>query len=240
MSAEYVSCNLCGADETQLLFVKDNCKVVKCKRCSLVYINPRARKEGLKEIYSRDYSLGYLAKDVSKKKRARKIVKKIARFKKKGRFLDIGCSAGFILAAAREKGFVPYGVEISSHALRYAREELKLDIFNGYLENAHFPDDFFDVVTMYNFIEHLFDPAHIFQEIRRIIKENGLIEIWTPNIDHWRARRMGKNWNNILFHHLYYFSLDSLKKLLEKTEFCLYKNQFTLKDGLKIYVVPRR
>ena len=158
---EYVNCNLCGADCNQLLFIKDDYEVVKCKKCNLVYINPRVRKVQLKEKYAGDYSLGYIAKKVSKRKRAKKIVKRISKFKGKGRFLDIGCSAGFILEAARERGFDPYGVEISPHALRYAREELKLEVFDGYLEDAHFADGFFDVVTMYNLLEHVLDPTKL-------------------------------------------------------------------------------
>jgi len=237
---EYVNCNLCGADCSQPLFIKDDYKVVKCKKCSLVYINPRVGKVQLKGKYAGDYSLGYIDKKVSKRKRAKKIVKRISKFKRKGRFLDVGCSAGFILEAARERGFDPYGVEISPYALRHAREELKLEVFDGYLEDASFADDFFDVVTMYNLLEHVPDPTKLLKEVRRIVKHDGLVEMWTPNIGHWKARRMGKNWQDIISDHLYYFSLETIKKILEKTGFQLYKRQFTLKDGLKVYAVPSR
>ncbi len=237
--SEYVNCNLCGTDDTELLFIKDDCKIVKCKKCSLVYINPRIGEERRREKYRGDYSLGYIAKEASKRKRARKIIKRILKFKRRGKFLDIGCSAGFILEAARKKGFEPYGVEISPHALRYVREELKLEVFEGYLEDAVFPDSFFDVVTMYNLLEHVSDPTRLLIEIRRIIKSDALIEIWTPNIGHKRAQRMGREWPNIISEHLYYFDLESLRKLLEKTGFYLFKNQFTFKDGLKVYVRPK-
>lgn len=240
MAVEYVNCNLCGADDTEFLFIKDNCRVVRCKRCGLAYINPRVAKEQLKDRYAGDYSLGYIAKVASKRKRAKKIVKRIFKFKKKGRFLDIGSSAGFILEAARERGFEPYGVEISPHALRYAREKLELNVFDAYLEDAHFPDDFFDVVTMYSLLEHLPDPHKLLKDVSRIIKHDGLIEIWTPNIGHRRARRMGREWQNIIPDHLYYFSLETLKKMLEKAGLRLYKNQFTLKDGLKVYAMPEK
>lgn len=235
MIVEYVSCNLCGADETEFLFTKGNLRVVRCKRCSLAYLNPRIVKEELKERYAGDYSLGYIAKKASKRKRARKIVKKIFKLKKRGKFLDIGSSAGFILEAARKRGFEPYGVEISPHGLRYARDELKLNVFDGYLEDACFPDNFFDVVTMYNLLEHLPDPLKSLKEVSRIAKPDGLIEIWTPNFGHWKARRLGRDWQNIIPHHFYYFSLETLKRMLERVGLRCYKNQFTLKDGLKVY-----
>jgi len=240
MALEYVNCNLCEVDHSELLFTKNNYKLVRCKKCGLIYINPRIAGERLKDSYAGDYSLGYIAKKASKRRRAKGIVKRIFKFKKQGKFLDIGCSAGFILEAAREKGFEVFGVEISPHALKFAREELKFDIFEGYLENAHFPDGFFDVITMYNLLEHVPDPAKFLKEVSRIAKEGSLIEIWTPDIGHRRARKMGSNWNNIFPEHLYYFSLDTLKRALEKAGLNIYKNQFTLKDGLKVYVVPAK
>lgn len=235
MVTGYVSCSLCGVDDARFLFVKDNEKIVQCNQCNLVYINPRPAGNVLKEKYEDGYSLGYIAKKNSKRKRARKIVKGILRFKKEGKFLDIGCSAGFILEAARMVGFEPYGVELCPQGVKYAREELNLQVFAGYLEDASFPDNFFDVITMYNLLEHVPDPAKLLREICRILKENGLVEIWTPNVGHRRAKRMGVNWPNFIPEHLIYYSLETLKRMLEKAGLCLYKNQFTIKDGLKCY-----
>jgi len=240
VASEYVNCNLCEVDDSEFLFTKNNYRLVRCKKCGLIYINPRIAEERLKDSYAGDYSLGYIAKKASKRRRAKKIVKRILKFKKQGKFLDIGCSAGFILEAAREKGFEVFGAEISLHALKFAMEELKLNIFEGYLEDAHFPDGFFDVITMYNLIEHLPDPAKFLKEVSRIAKYDSLIEIWTPDIGHWRARKMGSKWNNIFPEHLYYFTLATLKKALEKAGLNIYKNQLTLKDGLKVYAVPAK
>ena len=238
MALEYVNCNLCKVDDRELLFTKNNYRLVRCKKCGLIYINPRIAGEQLKVSYAGDYSLGYIAKKASKRRRAKRIVKRIFKFKKQGKFLDIGCSAGFILEAAREKGFEVFGVDISPLALKFAREEL--NIFEIYLslEDSHFPDRFFDVITMYNLLEHIPDPVKLLKEVSRIAKEDSLIEIWTPDIGHRRARRMGSQWNNIFPEHLYYFTLDTLKKALEKANLNIYKNQFTLKDGLKVYAVP--
>lgn len=234
-----VDCNLCGADDTELLFIKDNYRVVQCRKCRLVYINPRPFEGVLKQKYSGDYSLGYIAKRDSKRKRARKIVRRIFKFKKQGRFLDIGCSAGFILEAAREKGFETYGVEISPHGLRHAREQLQLNVMDGYLQDIHFPEGSFDVIVMYDVLEHLPDPAKIFHEINRIMKPDGLMEIWTPNIGHWKARTMGKEWPHIISDHLYYFTLETLAKMLEKVGLYIYKKRITLKDMLKVYIKKR-
>lgn len=239
MQGIQIKCNLCGTDDSKLLFIKDSYQVVECNQCGLSYINPRPLEDTLKEKYGGDYSLGYIAKKTSKRKRAKKIVGRIIKIKKEGRFLDIGCSAGFILEAARENGFETYGVDISPHGLRHAREALQLNVVGGFLQDIHFPNGFFDVIVMYDVIEHLPDPTKTLREINRIIKSDGLIEIWTPNMGHRRAKRMGKEWPHIISDHLYYFSLETLGKMLEKVGLYIFKKQFTLKDTLKIYIKKR-
>ena len=232
----YIPCNLCGADTPQELYQKDGYHVVRCANCRLVYMNPRLVIEKQHKVYTDgDYSAGYIHKKESKRRRARKILRGITRYKKGGRFLDIGCSAGFILEAARNVGFEPYGVEISPIGYKFAREELKLNVFPGFLEDAKYPDAFFDVVTIYHVIEHVPDPSAVFREIRRILKPDGLLEVWTPNVGHRNVRRLGAKWGNFIPDHFYYFDIHSLGKMLEKEGMNVLKNQFTFKDGLKVY-----
>lgn len=232
---EYVRCNLCNSDETAFLFQKHDFQIVQCKHCNLIYQNPRPAGDYLKEIYQGNYTEGYIVKKESKRRRARKIVRGIRRYKTSGNFLDIGSSAGFILEAARGAGFKPYGVEISPVGIKFAREELGLDIFVGFLHDAQFPPSFFDVVTLYHVIEHVPDPVAVFTEIKRILKDDGLLEIWTPDIGHWKARHLKENWTNIIGDHIYYFAYPTLARMLERVGLKVKKRQFTLKDGLKIY-----
>ena len=234
---DFVNCNLCGIDDTQQLFEKNQCNIVKCKRCGLIYINPRLNQNAVKEIYGGNYSAGWLEhkKTISKRKRAKKILKRIMKVKKNGKFLDVGCSVGYILEAAREKGFEPYGVEISPIAINFAKKELELNVFEGYLEDANFSNNFFDVITMYNLLEHIPNPSGLIQETSKILKPDGVIEIWTPNIGHRLAKRLGSDWPAIMHDHLYYFNLVTMDKILEKNGLYIYKNQFTIKDSLKIY-----
>ena len=67
------------------------------------------------------------------------------------------------------------------------------------------------------------------------MKDDGLVEIWTPNIGHRQVMRMGAVWPHIFSDHLWYFTLDTIRRALNKAGLEIYKNQFTLKDGLKIY-----
>ena len=238
----HIKCNLCGLDNPRPMFtvtqgsqLGEGFQIVQCPGCSLIFMSPRPSQEYFEERYSGNYSAGYIDKKVSKQRRAHRIVRRITRYKKNGRFLDIGCSAGFVLEAARAKGFEVYGVEISPLAIRFAREELQLDIKEGYLETAEFPSAYFDVITLYHVIEHVDDPVKFFQEVRRILKPDGLVEIWTPDIGHFQAKKLGPRWKNFISDHLYYFDIKTLAKMLEKTGLMVYKNQFTFKDGLQVY-----
>jgi len=233
---EYINCDLCQIDDSRHLFESPDSRVVQCNRCGLIFINPRLKQESEKEAYADDYTLGYIAKQASKRRRARRIVKRISRFKKGGRFLDIGCSAGFILEAARNRGFEPYGVEIAPDALKYAKEKLGLQVNNGYIEEARFPDSFFDVITAYSVLEHVLYPTKFLQEMERILKDDGLIEIWTPDIGHRRAKKMGLNWPAFIPGHLWFFTLETLGKILNKAGLQIYKNRFSFKDGLRVYI----
>jgi len=231
-----INCPICEIDDSSPLYTKNRYFIVKCNKCGLAYVNPQPGPEDLKDKYKGNYSQGYIDKKLSKQKRAKKIVNRIYRLKHSGNFLDIGCSAGFILEAARKKGFEAFGCEISPIGLKYAREELKLNVKAAFLEDAGYPSEHFDVITMYNLIEHIPDQGPFLKEVRRILKKNGLIEIWTPDIGHWRARLKKGRWNNLIPpDHIFYFSFSTLEKLLAKYNLKIIKKQFTLKDGLKIY-----
>ena len=165
---ESVTCNQCGADDTQLRYVVDGFRIVECKTCRLMYVNPRVAQSELKDIYSESYyqnknHQSYNEKFFSdyigeRKARTEEFARKVEEIvsllgPRRGRLLDIGCAAGFFLDAAREQGFKAEGVEISEFSSRYARDELGLKVHTGSLEEAQFPADSFDVVTAWDCVE---------------------------------------------------------------------------------------
>jgi 2-polyprenyl-3-methyl-5-hydroxy-6-metoxy-1,4-benzoquinol methylase len=99
-----------------------------------------------------------------------------------GRLLDVGCATGDFLVRMRELGWDVYGVDIDSNAVKIARDHNRLDVFDGTLEQACFPDDAFDAVTMSHVIEHVADPLQILKETYRILKPGGKLVLTTPNM----------------------------------------------------------
>lgn len=126
----HVTCDLCGADNPELLFVKDTFRHVRCSRCGMVYVTPRLRDvSGHQEIFYENYacSSGDYAEIASKDDRGSRKKRLIAEaesyrlYYKTGYILDIGCGFGGFLKAASEKGWLhPEGIEIAPQAAVYA------------------------------------------------------------------------------------------------------------------------
>jgi len=231
MKRESVNCAICGKDKTKLLYVVDSFHIVRCSNCGLIYVNPRLSSDELKRIYdSQDYYRSGYPNYLSKKKfifwESKKILEKIERLRKqKGeRILDIGCSFGFFLDSARELGWDTYGVEISKYASDFARKELHLNVTTGTINDLSYSNNSFDVITMWDVIEHLYNPVSSLKKIRDLLKPDGILALATPNIGSPLSRLTKERWEQIKpTYHLYYFSPATLTKLLEKSRLSMVK-----------------
>jgi len=132
-----------------------------------------------------------------------------------GKLLEIGCAAGFLLRAARDRGFDALGVEMSEWASGVARDQYGLDVRTGKLEDIGLADDTFDVVVLADVIEHLTDPRRTLREIGRVLKPGGRLLLLTPDAGSVVARIAGARWWGLLDDHYFYFSRDNLKRFLE-------------------------
>jgi SAM-dependent methyltransferase len=228
---EYINCNLCGSDSTKLIFVKDGFNVVRCRKCGLVYVNPRHNLQDLNKIYTKGYYTGqdekgyedYIGGEQGIKTMFRKRLKIVEKYKKGGRLLDMGCATGFFLEVAEENGWDAFGVELSEYASNYARERGS-NVFTGDLTETTFPDGHFDVITLWAVVSNLQNPHNNLLEVHRILKKDGLIVIQTGDINSIFAKLRGVNWDILTPEgHLYYFSKKTLRKMLEIAGFKIVK-----------------
>jgi SAM-dependent methyltransferase len=129
----------------------------------------------------------------------------------------VGCGAGYFLDAARTAGWQVAGVELSEAAATAARSELGLDVFTGALSDAGFPAGAFDLITMFEVLEHMRDPGAALNEACRLLRPGGLLAVEVPNdMDAYRAAlaRADQRWWVIPPVHLYYFNASSLSRWL--------------------------
>jgi 2-polyprenyl-3-methyl-5-hydroxy-6-metoxy-1,4-benzoquinol methylase len=141
-----------------------------------------------------------------------------ARGGKRGRLLDVGCHIGVFLELAAARGWAAEGVEPSRWATDVARGQ-GLSVTCGTLRGSAFPAGAFDVVTMWDVIEHFPDPAAEVREVHRLLRPGGLVGITTMNIDSLVARLLGPRWPWLMQMHLYYFSVRTLRALMERCGF---------------------
>jgi len=103
------------------------------------------------------------------------------RLVRKGRLLELGCAYGVFLDYARRSGWSIHGVEVSSYAADEARRRFNIDVFCGTLEEAGFPDEFFDLCHMNHVLEHLPTPLSTLREVYRVLRKGGLLAVEVPN-----------------------------------------------------------
>jgi 2-polyprenyl-3-methyl-5-hydroxy-6-metoxy-1,4-benzoquinol methylase len=147
-----------------------------------------------------------------------------------GRLLDMGCGLGFFpKAMAAYANWEVYGCEIAPAAVRYARETLGLkNVICGRLEDADLPNDSFDLITMWDVLEHIPRPDPLLRRCHALLKEGGICFIRTPNvaIQLLRARLM-KLLRGIqpdtgymqARQHAHHYSISSIGRLLERNGF---------------------
>ena len=235
-------CPICQSKELQnyeILYELRDYEVVRCKRCDLVYVNLTFDEDSLKKS---DYYWAegfYIKEEKIIRRWFEKEIRKIERFIPKGRLLDIGCGFGYLLSEAKRGGWEVYGVEISEKVLNYVkRRGEELNIFWGPLSEAKFEDGYFDLITMFDVIEHLSDPDSVINNVSKLLRKDGLLVVETPReeslfkkIAHLLYRISGGEIDYLIRSaynphpggHRFGFSHSSITKLLKKNNLSLIK-----------------
>ena len=219
-----IECLLCGNSTANRLLFQLSRPVVKCRACNLVFAVPRdsiAQSRDYNESYYRQgIYADYLEERISIGKNARRILRELETLVRGRTLLDVGCAAGFFLEAARARGWTVRGLDVSSYASEYARRELNLDVESGSIESTTESSSKFDVVTLWDTIEHLSRPDLALINIRRRLKSEGMLALTTGDYGSLLRRLTGKRWR--LFTdptHNFFFDEATLKRLLNQTGF---------------------
>lgn len=232
-ASTFVHCNVCGADDAETLFeagVAQLNRIVKCRRCSLMYSNPRIRPVDQDLIRNYDPSLTKHADeyDPSRFEKERTQVRDYndtrkylaSLYPQRGRLLELGCGMGFLLKAFSEDGWNVIGIEPDRGFCEFIEKKHGLKAIPSILENSGIPDGSLDVVVFIHVIEHVPDPLGTLRSIYRVLKPGGHLVIETPRYDSLMFKLLRHRERSVSCDgHIYFFTTETLRKVYEMAGF---------------------
>lgn len=230
-------CPLCGSETSSVAFSEPPYSVRRCGSCGLGWVTPRLAENALASMYGDDgywrsespKTLGYhdyrADEPLYLETFRRRLGFALRDGPRSGRALDVGCAAGFCMEVLRERGFEVHGVEVSAAIASHAQNHFGFDTVHiGTLQSSTHPDGFFDLITMWDVIEHVVDPRALLVKARELLKPGGVLVLETQNIDSAFARVLGSRWHHYKHaEHIYHFNPPSLNRLLGLAGFSLEK-----------------
>jgi SAM-dependent methyltransferase len=181
-----VACNLCGSTSSRAIRTDNGYRIRRCAECGLIYVNPQPDLRIDEDVHylpdaSDGMSPGHAEGNDQLINAALADVTRIVG--DHGRLLDVGCGYGLFLAAAQRQGWECFGIDVSEAGVRYATDQMGLsNIRRGHLLSASYTPASFEVITMFNLLEHVSDPKALLTETFRLLRPNGVLLTRVPNM----------------------------------------------------------
>ena len=213
-----------------------------CEACRCLFLHPMPDSREIERFYPADY--WWNARRSGGLKKLESVYRKLALrdhiafiIKAAGDrgvdVLDVGCGSGTLLGLLKHRGFRVTGLDFSAEAAAIAKAENGVDVAVGSLEEAHFPAESFDVVTLFHVMEHVTNPRLVLAQVSRVLKPNGVAILQVPNIESWQFKIFGARWYGLdIPRHVIDYSRNSMLKLLADSGFVVNRiRHFNLRDN---------
>lgn len=192
--------------------------IVRCGQCGHMQLAQMPTDDELMNAYAIAEEGLLVEQEVGQRTTARRALERIEEFRESpARLVDVGCWVGFLLSEARTRGWEVEGVEPSTFASEYAREELRLPVQTADLSTADIEPA--DVIVMGDVIEHLVRPAEALERVHSLMRPGGVLYLALPDAGSRLARTLGRRWWAVLPTHVQYFTRASLGTLLRRCGF---------------------
>lgn len=215
-----MECIVCGGGNFSGWCRSGAYDILKCDGCGLGVTTPFPAPQEVAALNRGAYAPEQRAALYSKRaheldRRYSLQLRRIRRYVPAGALLDIGCNIGLFVRAAAAAGFSASGAELNEACAAYGREKFGLRISSGALEGGDFAPRSFDVVTMFDVLEHAPAPTALLASAGRLLKPGGLLVVQSPNFGSLMAALFRENWRWLTPpDHLYHFTTSALARLL--------------------------
>lgn len=235
----YTHCELCGSENlAKFIDLKDysisqeDYEIWNCADCDFHFTQHVPNQEFIAPYYK---SEDYISHSDTKKgivnnlyHRVRQIMldrkyKLVDFYSQGGTLLDYGSGTGYFPAYVKAKNKTVKAIEIDPDARKYSQDRFGLDVYEPEaMANGTFSSGEFDVISLWHVMEHLYNPGTYVQSFKNLLQENGHLIIAVPNFTSYDAEYYGKYWAAYdVPRHLWHFSPDTMKKMVEKEGFIL-------------------
>jgi len=212
---------------------------VKCRNCHLIYVNPIEKASKINEAYFQRKDVDAPIIQETRLTATESQVGLIKRYGNGTRLLDVGCGEGFFLFNASKAGYTTKGIEISQDVAEYARREFGLDVEAKPFEELRFAENYFDVVTLWQVLEHVPYPLMVLKEVHKILKPGGLLATSTPDIEGILAKIFRRKWWNLRRLHINQFTTKTLTDMLNRAGFKnIFSTSYKEYISMSMLVIP--
>lgn len=244
-----MECRFCHSELVELLYTETkingqtrvsefactNCgfgvhgRIVRCANCGIIYVDEKNDQKEISAYYEIAEDPLYFLEQPAREKTFNRYLTQLKKsFPKKGKLLDVGTNTGLFVKVAKDDGWHAQGVEPNRWAVEYARKNYGLKIINKPFEEKEFKKESFDVITMWDVIEHFTDPVAEMKKVYNLLKPGGVFTFSTVDPQSQMAKFFGSKWSWYMEMHKVFFSRSAAKYYLEKTGFkqIIFKRHF--------------
>ena len=195
-------------------------RIVECRSCGIVYMNPRPHHLAVQDAYGDVEDVRYVEEEEGRVATFSDSLAHVRRLRAGGPPARRRLPRRHVHRAGRGRaGFEVAGVEPSRWAAERAEARVRGPVHVGVVEDAPLPENAYDVVTMWDVIEHLPDPASTLRAVHSALRPGGVFAVTTMDVDALFPRVAGRRWPWYMQMHLVYFSRRTLGEMLRRSGF---------------------
>ena len=201
-------------------------QIVRCLQCGLTFLKPTLSEEQLIYEYSKIVDPPYLKNIKARELTSLYNFMQVKQYMDSGKtLLDIGSYCGAFLKVATQNKLHVVGVEPSPWAVKTSLDIIDADVIQGTLNDIPKNSSKFDIITMWDVLEHFSDPVKELKQINKQLKSDGVLIFSTLMIDNWFPKITGKNWPWYMDMHLFYFTESTLAAMLGQAGFNIIESK---------------